>query len=356
MCYDDEGQEWFLGFVNKTLTEQEKTLLEKEVTQAEIYNAIKSMNVNKAPGIDGIPIEFYLEYWGIIKKEMTMIIKNIIRGTLLGEKQKNAIITLLPKEGDLSLLKTWRPISLICCDVKIISKILAKRISPLLYSLLSENQHCVLGRSIIDCNTKIRDVMYYSGKNSITGAWINVDWEKAFDRVTWNFLFKILIKMGFPSFIIKWIKTLYTDLQSQCLINGHFTNKFNILRGVRQGCPLSMMFFVIFQNPLYIAIELSINIRPIEIPGNYMKEIGYADDTNIITGDDESFMEIFKIFKHFENATNSKINLRKTKVYGFGQWEKRRIWPINNLKVEEDFFTTLGIHHSCNYDIALKTM
>ena len=162
--FDEEGQEWFLQFVNKTLTVQERTLLEKEITQAEIHKAIKLMNLNKAPGIDGIPVEFYLDYWDIIKNELSEIIINIAKGILLGDTQRNAIITLFPKEGNLALLKTWRSISLICCEVKIVSKILARRLDPLLYSLLSENQYCVLGRSIVDCNTKIRDVMYYLGK------------------------------------------------------------------------------------------------------------------------------------------------------------------------------------------------
>ena len=288
--YDNDYQEWFLRYVNKTLTEQEQKLLEIEVSQLEIFQAVKDMNLNKTPGIDGIPVEFYVQYWNIIKHEFTEMIKNIVKGTLLNDNQRKAIITLIPKEGDLTLLKTWRPVSLICCDVKIVAKILARRIGPLLYSLLSENQYCVVGRSIVECNTKIRDVMYYTGKNNITGAIINVDWEKAFDRVNWEFLMKIMNRMKFPKFIINWIMTLYTNIQSMCLINGNFTGTFNIYRGVRQGCPLSMLFFVIFQNPLYIAIKEVNKTLPIEIPGNKTIEIVYANDTNVVASNDESFL------------------------------------------------------------------
>ena len=106
----------------------------------------------------------------------------------------------------------------------------------------------------------------------------------------------------------------------------------------------------------YIAIEEANKIIPIEMPGNKTIEIGYADDTNVVASNEESFLEIFKLFEYFEKATNSKINISKTKVYGFGKWEHRRIWPIKNLKVEDEYFTTLGIIYSCNYDIALKTM
>ena len=101
-----------------------------------------------------------------------------------------------------------------------------------MYSLISENQYCVEGRSINECNCKIRDTLYYLGTNNKTGAVINIDWEKAFDRVNWDFLIKVMRKMRFL-----------------VLVNGHFTQSYDINRVVRQGCHLSMILFIIFQKP-----------------------------------------------------------------------------------------------------------
>ena len=106
--------------------------------------------------------------------------------------------------------------------------------------IISPNQYCVKDRSIADCTNRIRDVMYYCEENSITGAAINLDWEKAFDRVNWALLLKIMRKMGFPEFIINWIIILHTNIQCVCMINGNLSLPFRIERGVRQGCPLSM--------------------------------------------------------------------------------------------------------------------
>ena len=352
---DVNEQEFFLNCIENIFTDEDLAELNKDVTEHEIYLSIKNMNLNKSPGIDGLPTEFYLCYWNLIKHEMCQILKNSINGLLLGESQRKAVITLIPKDGDLSTLKSWRPISLLCCDVKIISKILALRLQPLMMKIISPNQYCIKERSINDCTNKIRDIMYYCGKENLTGAAINLDWEKAFGRVNWKMLIKIMIKMGFPDFVINWINVLHVNIESVCMINGNLSLPFKIERGVRQGCPLSMLLFVIFQEPLYKAFQMSRNIlTPLII--EKQKYLGYADDTTFFVYCTNSILEIFLLLNKFEKATNSKLNVNKTKIYGFGDWNGRLNWPINGLKVETDHFTTLGIIYSCDYDIALKTM
>ena len=350
---DGNEQEFFLNLVQNILTEEDISELNKDITENEIYNAIKNMNINKSPGIDGLPIEFYLHYWYLIKKEICQIIKNNINGLLLGESQRKAIITLIPKEGDLSILKTWRPISLLCCDVKIISKILAIRLQPLMEKIISPNQYCIKDRSINECTSKMRDVMYYCEKENLTGAAINLDFEKAFDRVEWSMLVKIMNKMGFPVFIINWLKVLFSNIESVCMINGTLSVPFKIERGVRQGCPLSMLLFVIFQEPLFKAFQISnIILPPLTI--EKQKCLGYADDTTIFIRSVRSVQAIFALLKKFEKATNSKINIDKTKIYGFGDWHGKMDWPVTGMKVEQNHFKTLGIIFSCNYDKALE--
>ena len=70
---------------------------------------------------------------------------------LLEEKQRKAIITLIHKDGELDRLKNWRPISLICADVKITAKVLAVRLGKIMSNIICENQFCVPNRSIIEC-------------------------------------------------------------------------------------------------------------------------------------------------------------------------------------------------------------
>ena len=352
--FDEKLQTWFLQFVDEKVNDHFNVILNKEVNNNEIYEAIKSLNSNKSPGLDGLPNEFYLKYWDIIHLEVSEVIKNIILGNLLQGKQKNAVITLIPKDGDLELLKSWRPISLLCSDVKIVAKILANRLKPCMPDLISEDQYCMNNRSIVDCNVQMRDIMYYAGSNNLKGAIINLDWEKAFDRVSWEFLSKIMKKLGFSHFIIQWLMNLYNDITSSCLINGYVSSVFKIERGVRQGCPLSMLAYVIFQEPLYLAIGKSKKIKPLDLPCKPIKKLGFADDTTLFVKDDNSFLEVFNIINEFEMATNSKINIKKTKLYGIGDWKGRVNWPINGFKLETEHFKTLGITFSCDYDLAVN--
>ena len=244
--------------------------------------------------------------------------------------------------------------SLICCDVKVVSKILANRLKPLMPNILSTNQYCISGKTITDFNTQIRDTLFYYGKKKSTGALINLDWEKAFDRVKWSFLMNVMKRMGFPEFILKWVLTLHTNLQSVCMINGYLTQPFDIKRGVRQGCPMSMLFFVIFQEPLYRAIEMSNKIYPPLLPSKQIKNLGYADDTTVFINNDEGFIEVFNLISRFQRASNAKLNISKTKVYGFGSWSDRINWPIAGLQTQHGHFKTLGITFSYNYNAALK--
>ena len=72
----EEGlQKWFLQFIDKKVTDEMGVELNKEINNNEIYEAVKSLNQNKSPGIDGIPSDFYLKYWDIVGEEVSQIVK-----------------------------------------------------------------------------------------------------------------------------------------------------------------------------------------------------------------------------------------------------------------------------------------
>ena len=264
--------------------------------------------------------------------------------------QKKGIITIFPKSGDKKDLKNWRPISLLCVDYKIISKLLGRRIQLILEKVIDINQYCSIpGKSIINCNMLIRDIVFFVNEEEVEAAFFKIDRHKAFDLVNIEFLLKILKRMGFGDEFSSMIKMLYTNIESAMLINNNIGRYFSLTRSVRQGCPLSMILYVIYQEPLYCAIRQNVGIKPLVLPDHAeIKVIGYADDTNIIVKSEESLLEIDKTLDHFEKATNSKINKNnKSKLFGMGKWKNKTDWPIDWIVVDLDNFFTLGVFH-CN--------
>ena len=352
-----EYQEKFLSYIKCSLDNSDREELCKEVTKKEILIIIKSFSRNRTPGLDGLPIEFYLENWNIIADDFVEIAKYIIANKILSKTQRKGIITITPKDGDKKLLKNWRPISLLCVDYKIISKILARRMQFCLENVIDKNQYCsVPGGSIVNCNMFIRDITYFVNNENMEAAFFKVDWHKAFDMVNLEFLFKVMGKMGFGDEFISLIKMLYNNIESAMLINNHIGNYFPLTRSVRQGCPLSMILYTIYQEPFFAAIRENTKIDSLVLPDHsIVKAIGYADDTNIIIKSDKSLIEVDRIITEFEYATKSLVNRNhKSKIFGMGKWANKTDWSVTWCSIDKDVCNILGIFHCNNYLDSVK--
>ena len=134
----------------------------------------------------------------------------------LSTSQKQAIIKLLEKKGkDRILLKNWRPISLLNVDYKIISKALAIRMKKVLPKIISINQSGYVDERFIgDSLRTISDIMYYTKEKELSGILLCIDFEKAFDSISWDYLFKSLDAFNFGEYFKTWIKILYNDISS----------------------------------------------------------------------------------------------------------------------------------------------
>ena len=220
-----------------------------------------------------------------------------------------------------------------------------------MHKIISEEQFCsIKGRSIVHCNAFVRDIIYYVNENNLTGSLINLDWSKAFDKVSREFLFKILERFGFKDTFINWVRMLYMGCSSALCINGILSEYFSVERSIRQGCPMSMIAYVIFQEPLYRAIKCSKEIVPITAPNNFIACLaGFADDTSVIVRNDSSIIELNKIIVKFELATGAELNREKTFVMGLGSWKSRDIWPLDWLKVKKEC-KILGIYFTNDYE------
>ena len=165
----------------------------------------------------------------------------------LSIEQRRGILNIIPKKDkDLRHLANWRPLTLLNTDYKILTKLLALRLQKVLPSIISPDQTGYLkGRYIGDNIRTIFDIIEYTKIKQIPGMMVLIDFEKAFDSISWNFLFKTLDAFNFGDNFKKWIKIIYSNPECCVTNNGFASSFFPISRGIRQGCPISALLFIL---------------------------------------------------------------------------------------------------------------
>ena len=196
-----------------------------------------------------------MHFWEQIKIPYMKCIKEIIENKELSEMQKRGAIKISLKKGERNLLKNYRPITLLNIDLKIITKALAKRLSAVLPKLINSNQTGISWRHIDNNIHIIQNLIDHVNSTDGELALIFIDQEKAFDRMSHSFIYRTLEKFGFGKKFIEWVKIISNDTKSFVKVNGYETFEFTIERGVRQGCALSALIYVL------TAEVLGINIR-----------------------------------------------------------------------------------------------
>ena len=270
--------------IKPKITDLQNQKLTKQIQITEIQQALQTMENGKSPGIDGIPVEFYKEFFELLKKDPQDIFNNVLFEQKTTPKTWNqAIISLIPKQTEkLNSLKYWRPISLLCTDYKILTKILANRLKQILPKIISQEQNCSIPqRTIFNNLFLIRDLIKYQKEKKNKFYLLQIDQEKAFNKIDRPFLFQTMKKLGFSIDYIKFIEILYKDNTSIITNNGFLSETVKMLRGLRQGCPLSLPLYVIQGKITTKNINNDKTIIGLQIP-NYKKTLKisqYADDS-----------------------------------------------------------------------------
>lgn len=325
----------FLNFCSVILSPAQAKSLDKPFTAEEIQCAIMQISLNKAPGLDGLPIEFYRGYSRSLGDELVEMFNNVWLGGTLPESMQSAVITLLPKKGNLHDIKNWRPVSLLNTDYRILSKTLSNRLSCVMPSIIKSYQSCgVPGRSSDHLKLLLKLMEKFILEKGIKAAFVAYDFEKAFDRMDHKWLLRVLSKFGFGKRIINLISAIYQDACFQVQVNGILTDKIPLRRGVKQGCALSMMLFVLSLEPLLLCIHNSYAIEAVPIPmgpSNHIKSMAFADDHTVICNSLTSIVESRNIIYSFGLASGSKVNNNKTEILLFGNWHRDDIRQLGDL-------------------------
>ena len=320
---NDFEYEYYLHNIDiQRLNDNEALSCEGDVTEKECAEALARMNNNKSPGSDGLTVEFYKCFWSKIKDMLINSLNEGHRKQQLSPSQNMAVLALLFKKGNKNSLHNWRPISILNVDYKILAQVLSKRLQTVVTSIVSLDQTgFIKDRSSAENIRLVQDLIdYYQGVKA-PGIIMFLDFEKAYDNVSHNFLFYLLKKLNFGKSFIQWIQSMYTKAKGRVMNHGWISESFNIERGVRQGCPLSSLLFIIVAEVLAMKIKQNNRIKGLGLPMSHVindqveiKISQFADDAPIFVNNEDSFSFVMEEIMLFGTNAGPKINLEKTNL------------------------------------------
>ena len=327
----------------------------KDFTDDEIKAALDSMGDLKAPGMDGMPALFFKQYWDTVGADVTREVKKLLQG---GEMQKGwneTVVVLIPKVSNLEQLKDLCPISLCNVVYKIASKVLSNRLKFILPEIIALNQSSfVPGRMITDNVLLAYEMTHYmqtkrSGKQSYAAVKLNMS--KAYDRVEWSFLEKMMIKLGFHE---RWVDTIMkcvTTVTYRIKVNGQLTDEIAPQRGLRQGDPLSPYLFLLCAEAFSCLLlaaerrgELGVKVCQ-DAPS--INHLLFADDSLLLLKNDvRSANHLQDILSLYENCSGQTINKDKSSIM-FSQnaktVDKEQMMTALDIRVEARNDKYLGL-------------
>ena len=335
---------------NKTpqVPEHMKESLRKEISEQEVINAIKGMARNKTPGSDGLPVEFYIVFWEQIRSLLMNAISAAFCEKRLHDTAREGIITLIPKKNkDCRYVQNMRPITLLNVDYKIIEKVLANRIKPVLFEVIHDNQKGFMkGRHISVNIRKVLDLMSLIENSGEPGIVLQIDFEKAFDRCHIPSLLQTLKIFGFPQEYVQWIEILYQGAHSKVVNKGYLSNYFEVSRSVKQGGPNSAFLFLLLAEIFAICLRENKKIQGFTFV--QIKEFlnQFADDTDLLLhGTQQCIDEVFKTIRYFESISGMKINYNKTTLFRIGSLanSEAKFYVERNVNWQNDPANVLGV-------------
>ena len=299
------------------LDESDIAFMDRPISEAEVLSALKSCRNGSAPGLDGLPAEVYKFFWHDIKLPLMQCYMEVLREGRLTESQRQGMICLHHKGKGLNreLITNWRPISLTNFDYKLLAKTFSRRLATCIDKCIEHDQYAFIkGRTIAELLREIDDTLEYHKSINSKAIILSIDYAKAFDTLSVEAIINALNYYGFGETFINHIKTLLNDRESCVRNGGHISSRFKMERGVRQGCPLAPLLFILTVELLAKNIRKDGGIKGLNIPGRDtpLKIKMYADDTTFFLRDNIDYREILSKIKSFAEITGLHLNKNKS--------------------------------------------
>ena len=244
-------QDKLINEIQQKISVDHRKYMEQLISAEEIERTIRKLNGDCAPGSDGFTNSIFKAnptLWSITLERVFSANDSIGE---MAPSQRKSVISLLYKKNDPMDPANYRPISLLNTDAKIFTKILTRRLKPIITSIVDDRQTGFMpGRSIQQNIRRIMDLMHWCLQTNTEATLVLLDFQKAYDKVNWAYLNRVIDKLGFGPGFQRQIKTIYNNRRFSIMINNCISGEEISNSGVIQGDPLSCFLFAINLFPL----------------------------------------------------------------------------------------------------------
>jgi len=322
-----------LEVIPSLVYEEDNRILIEIPSAAEVKRTVFSIPEDNAPGPDGLTGCFFTFCWDVVGQDVVEAVQEFFMYSKLPRALKSTFIALIPKPRD---FHEFRPISLCNVSYKIISKLLATRLGTILAKLISPLQGAFVTDRNITENIALTQELIQDIDGGMHGGnlIIKLDMEKAYDRLSWDFLFAVLKKFGFSDFWLGLIKQCVTGNSFSLLVNGSSTEFIRSSWGLRQGDPISPALFILAEEVLSRGIT-ELHSRGQATAFQVLRRcppvthLLFADDTVIFTnGSKNSLKNLMHFLKAYETGSGQKISEGKSNFYASQKTPSHRLQII----------------------------
>jgi hypothetical protein len=342
----------------KRILEESAARLEEAISRKEVQNTMENLPMGKQAGPNRVPNGVYKLMASHFAPKFEKVLAEVLTSGRIPRTFLEGDISTLYKKADRLDPRNYRPITLLNTDYKIYTRILAKRMCGVVHEFVSEAQKGFVPHTFIaEATILLRNVEAYINEEGMDrqGALLFLDMEKAFDRVSYEFLNKGLDALGFGENYKKRVAMMYNvqdPPNRRIYANGYYSDSFDINSGVAQGCPLSPLLFLIVAEALKISLELEPQLRGIKIGKRRYLIVQFADDTTVMIRGPKDMKAVNRAIKRWCDATGMKENMTKREGLKMGRLRTRRMDPTVAWAKEGEAVKSLGVPIGNDFDEA----
>ena len=296
----------------------------RSVSAGEVKQALQQTKPNTAPGWDGVPVDLYRIY----STQLAAVLARLF--TAIGHRGEvpagflKGVITVLYKghNADRTAAGSYRPITLLCTDYRLLARVLSNRLSPALADVIPLEQSAFLPGRSIGANTRflrcLPPLLQQQHRSAIVAF---LDFAKAYDTIDRGFLFALMERMGVGDGFLAWARLLLGHTTAVAAVNGYLSRPVAIRAGVRQGCPLAPLLYLFIAHALLCWLKqhgVGARLDPAD-PSSVAAGCQFADDTQAVLADAAAVDPFLSLMDAFARASGQRLNPTKVELLPVGE-------------------------------------